>query len=74
MHKYDFTLILTESLELTDDLADALFAAGCDDGTPGIVMECFPLISIVKLGHLKKPCARPSRMSEPPVMRWHVWK
>jgi len=35
MNKYDFTLILGESLELTDDIADALFAAGCEDGTPG---------------------------------------
>ena len=35
MHKYEFTLVLAESLELTEELADALFAAGCDDGTPG---------------------------------------
>ena len=35
MNKYDFTLILAESLELTDGIADALFEAGCDDGTPG---------------------------------------
>ena len=35
MHKYEFRLILAESLELTEELADALFAAGCDDGTPG---------------------------------------
>ena len=35
MNKYDFTLILAESLELTDDIADALFEAGCDDGSPG---------------------------------------
>jgi hypothetical protein len=35
MNTYEFTLILAESLELTEDLADALFAAGCDDGTPG---------------------------------------
>ena len=35
MHKYDFTLIFAKPLELTEDLADALFAAGCDDGTPG---------------------------------------
>ena len=34
MRQYDFTLIFAESLELTPDLADALFAAGCDDGTP----------------------------------------
>ena len=43
MSKYDFTLILTGSLELTDDLADALFAAGCDDGTPG---TCHGVFSI----------------------------
>ena len=43
MHKYDFTLILTESLELTDDLADALFAAGCDDGTPGTCNGVFSI-------------------------------
>ncbi len=31
---YDFTLILSGSPELDDELADKLFAAGCDDGTP----------------------------------------
>ena len=35
MNKYDFTLVLSESMDLTDDIANALFAAGCDDGTPG---------------------------------------
>ncbi len=35
MTKYDFTLILKGSPELTEDLADRLFSAGCDDGTPG---------------------------------------
>jgi hypothetical protein len=43
MHKYDFTLILTESLELTDDLADALLAAGCEDGTPGTCNGVFSI-------------------------------
>lgn len=43
MHKYEFTLILTESLALTDDLADALFAAGCDDGTPGTCNGVFSI-------------------------------
>lgn len=43
MSKYDFTLILTEPLELTDDLADALFAAGCDDGTPGTCNGVFSI-------------------------------
>ena len=35
MKKYDFTLILSGSLELTEDIAEGLFDAGCDDGTPG---------------------------------------
>ena len=35
MTKYEFTLILKESLELTEEIADELFEAGCDDGTPG---------------------------------------
>ena len=35
MTKYEFTLILKGPLELTEEIADALFAAGCDDGTPG---------------------------------------
>ena len=43
MNKYDFTLILAESLELTDDIADALFAAGCDDGTPGTCNSVFSI-------------------------------
>jgi hypothetical protein len=43
MHKYEFTLILGEPLELTDDIADALFAAGCDDGTPGTCNGVFSI-------------------------------
>jgi hypothetical protein len=43
MHKYDFTLILAAFPELTEDLADALFAAGCDDGTPGICNGVFSI-------------------------------
>ena len=35
MRQYDFTLIFEEFPELTVELADALYAAGCDDGTPG---------------------------------------
>ena len=35
MNKYEFTLILKGPLELTEQIADDLFAAGCDDGTPG---------------------------------------
>ena len=36
MTKYEFTLILKGTLELTDEIADELFEAGCHDGTPGI--------------------------------------
>ena len=43
MRQYDFTLIFAEPLELTSDLADALFAAGCDDGTPGTVNGVFSI-------------------------------
>jgi hypothetical protein len=43
MHRYDFTLILGGPLELTDDIADALFAAGCDDGTPGTCNGVFSI-------------------------------
>ncbi len=35
MTKYEFTLVLGGSLELTEEIADELFQAGCDDGTPG---------------------------------------
>ncbi len=35
MQVYDFTLILSGCDVLTEDLAEALVAAGCDDGSPG---------------------------------------
>lgn len=34
MRMYEFDLLLMDVREVTDDQADALFAAGCDDGTP----------------------------------------
>ena len=33
---YEFSLILKEGAEITEELADQLFEAGCDDGTPGV--------------------------------------
>src|SRR5687767_3159399 len=30
---YEFDVVLSDAQEVTDDLADELFAAGCDDGT-----------------------------------------
>jgi hypothetical protein len=32
---YEFSLVLKEGTEITEELADQLFEAGCDDGTPG---------------------------------------
>jgi len=43
MTKYEFTLILKGSLELTEEIADELFAAGCDDGTPGTCNGIFSI-------------------------------
>ena len=35
MKEYDFTLALSGPRELPEEIADALFEVGCDDGTPG---------------------------------------
>ncbi|REJ89178.1 MAG: hypothetical protein DWQ34_03835 [Planctomycetota bacterium] len=43
MKKYQFSLILKGSPELTEELADALFEAGCDDGTPGTSAGVFSI-------------------------------
>jgi len=34
MMTYEFDLLLKDLREVSDEQADALFAAGCDDGTP----------------------------------------
>ena len=34
MKTYEFDVILKDISEITDDQADALFSAGCDDATP----------------------------------------
>ncbi|NIO42549.1 MAG: hypothetical protein GTO41_21835 [Burkholderiales bacterium] len=43
MNKYEFSLILTGAPELTEDIADKLFKAGCDDGTPGTCNGVFSI-------------------------------
>ena len=43
MAKYEFALILKGQHELTEEIADELFEAGYDDGTPGV---CNGLFSI----------------------------
>lgn len=35
--EYDFSLILSGITELTEDQAEAIFAAGCDDATPSVI-------------------------------------
>ncbi len=34
MKAYEFDVVLKDLSEVTDEQADALYAAGCDDGTP----------------------------------------
>jgi len=43
MNKYEFSLILKGSPELTEELCNELFAAGCDDGTPGTCKGVFSI-------------------------------
>ena len=38
MKKFDFEVVLADGVEMTEELADRLFEAGCDDGLPG--MSC----------------------------------
>ena len=43
MKKYEFSLILKGSPELTEEIANELFEAGCDDGTPGTCNSVFSI-------------------------------
>ena len=43
MTKYEFTVILKGAPELTEDMADSLYEAGCDDGTPGTCNGVFSI-------------------------------
>ena len=36
MKTYDFEVILAAGTDMTEELADQLFEAGCDDSTPGV--------------------------------------
>ncbi len=38
MRKFEFEVVLAGDTEMTEELADRLFEAGCDDGLPG--MSC----------------------------------
>jgi len=41
--RFDFTMILVPGTDLSEDMAEALFEAGCDDCTP-VVSNGVPLI------------------------------
>ena len=43
MSPYEFTLVLRGSPELTEEIADQLFEAGCDDGSPGTCNGVFTI-------------------------------
>ena len=43
MTRYEFTLILKGQFELTEEISDELFKAGCADGTPGICNGVFSI-------------------------------
>jgi hypothetical protein len=43
MTKYEFSLILKGTRELTEEIADQLYDAGCDDGTPGTCNGVFSI-------------------------------
>ena len=43
MSKYEFSVILKGSPELTEEIADQLFEAGCNDGTPGTCNGVFSI-------------------------------
>jgi hypothetical protein len=41
--RFDFTMVLVPGTDLGEDMAETLFEAGCDDGTP-VVSNGVPLI------------------------------
>jgi hypothetical protein len=43
MNKYEFSLMLTGPVELTEAIGDALFQAGCDDRAPGTYDDVFSI-------------------------------
>lgn len=41
MTTYEFRIVLDGAHELSEEIADELFAAGCDDGSPGTCSGVF---------------------------------
>jgi hypothetical protein len=43
MSKHEFTLVIKGSPELSEEIADQLLEAGCDDGSPGTCNGVFTI-------------------------------
>lgn len=43
MAKYEFALMLKGQFELNEEIADELYRAGCDDGSPGLCNGVFSI-------------------------------
>jgi len=43
MNTYHFSLVVSDRVELTESVADALYSAGCDDATPGTCEDVLTL-------------------------------
>ena len=60
MKTYGFDVVLKDVTAISDEQADALFATGCDDGTPVPPTTWPGFISIAKLLPWKKQYAQRS--------------
>ncbi len=50
---YEFTVILKGTVRLTEEVADSLFEAGCEDATPSICNRVFSLAFHREAGSLE---------------------
>ena len=67
MKTYDFEVILATGTDMTEELADQLFEAGCDDGTPGVCCGV-PVIGFSREADcLESAIAAPWPMSRKPA-------
>ena len=68
MKTYDFEVILAAGTDMTEELADQLFEAGCDDGTPGVCCGV-PVIGFSREADcLESAIRRPWPMSRKPAV------
>ena len=72
MKTYEFALILAGAPELTDDLCDALFAAGCDDSSPSQSCGVTRIIFDREADSLETAIRSP--MCRRPAAKSNAWK